>query len=46
MKFWKVFRIVTSIVFVLALAFVFLVARHRLAAADDSDLPSAPVIVR
>jgi hypothetical protein len=47
MKFWKVFRIVTSIVFVLALAFVFLIARHRLAAADaDSDLQSAPVIVR
>ena len=46
MKFWKVFRIVASIIFVLALAFVFLIARHRLAAADDSDFQSAPVIVR
>jgi hypothetical protein len=47
MKFWKVFRIVTTILFLLALVFVFLLARHRLATMqDDSDLPTAPVIVR
>jgi hypothetical protein len=47
MKFWKVFRIVTSVLFVLALVFIFLLARHRLAALDDdSESQTAPVIVR
>ena len=47
MKFWRLFRIVTTVLFVLVLLFVFLLARHRLVTIDDdNDLPTAPVIVR